>query len=172
MPEENTKPDYSFIMNQPGPELSKPKRTKKPFIVLAVAVVVLGALTVTALLVGKKSTNVQQTAVGQNEAKQFFDYLANNNIAAALALYNDDDRPPEADFKKDNDTSSKKVNFQACVFQQNLGIVNNSDQSVVVFRCPMFDKPTEHYIDFYLGFIQTSDGSVKLKLFMIKDIKQ
>jgi hypothetical protein len=173
MTEDNQKPDYSFIMNQPGPELAKSKRSKKPFILLAVAVVVLGSFTAAALLVGKKSTNVQQVATGRNEGTQFLNYIANNDTSGALQMYSEADRPDQESFNKNIiDGYGKRVDFKSCTFQENLGNVNNGGQNILVFRCPKNDNPAEHYIDFYLGFSQASDGTFKLRTFMVKEIKQ
>lgn len=162
----------------PEIELPKPKRSKKFFIIIGVVGIIVVAI-VTVALVSKKSTDVQETAqstqveVGQKEAAEFLKYIANKDTKSALLMYDEANRPEEKSFHDDIIVGyGKKVDFNSCAFQQDLGNVNNKSQTVFIFRCPLYKDPANKYIDFYLGFIKTSGGTVKLETFMVKEIKQ
>lgn len=85
MHDENQKPDYSFIMNQPGFEPTQPKRRPKGLMFVVIIVALLGVVTVVGIL-AKRSTNVKQVATSEQAAQQVASkYFAN----LAQAKYED-----------------------------------------------------------------------------------
>ncbi len=149
MTEENQKPDYSFIMNQPGPELGTPKRSKKPFLLLGAVVLVLGVVTVVGLVVGRKATNVKQQVLstGQQESAQFLEQLADGKTEESYNMYEQNNRPDKEYYTIFATQYPKRINMKTCTLRSDVSQVN-ADTSVFIYRCNYFSKPATSYIDF------------------------
>lgn len=84
MQDENQKPDYSFIMNQPGFEPTPPKRRPKGIMFVVAGVALVGVLAVVGIL-AQRSTNVKQVATPEQLAQQTVSQYLNNLGSAKYA---------------------------------------------------------------------------------------
>lgn len=90
MTDQNQKPDYSFIMNQPGFDQTPKKSSKKPLIFIGFGVVTLLVIVGIVAVVGKKSTNIQEASNAQrlalNTATTYMSNLAGKRYGEAYDL--------------------------------------------------------------------------------------
>lgn len=142
MTPDTSKPDYSFIMDQPGPNLEAPKRSKKPLIFIG------GMITIFVVLIGialisKKSTNVQQSVAGLNETKTLFGYMASNNVDGAYNSFQ-----PQASLDKTWFTDNfftpynQRFDMQSCTNQPKSYQLSDTDAKLV-FLCPFKDDKSK-----------------------------
>lgn len=96
MQDENQKPDYSFIMNQPGFEPPKPKRRPKGLMFVIIIVALLGVIAVVGIL-AKRSTNVKQVVTNdqqsaQQAASRYFSNLSGAKYEDAYDMLEPEDK--------------------------------------------------------------------------------
>jgi hypothetical protein len=170
MTEQNNKPNFDFIMNQPGSELETPKRSKKPVAILIAAVVFLGVLTAIGLVLARRSTNVQQIKnTGREESSQFLLLLADGKTEEAYNMYEQNSRPDKEFFMPSAISFPKRINMKACVLREDASHVTDAT-NVFVYRCNYFDKPSTSYIDFAFVF-QQINGKKQLTKVQTAEIK-
>lgn len=146
----NITPDYSFILNQSGPEV-KPKKSHKRLLMLVVTIVV-AALVVAAgvvVAVNKKVATVQVPAATvakvANVPAAFLEAINANQDAKAYALLGTDLRTNLAGdtFKNSiGDPFRQYVNLATCK------LVADSDNSdlTVTYSCPKKDASTGSFV--------------------------
>lgn len=168
MSQDNTKNDYSFITDQPGPDLGKPKRSKKPLIIIIGAVAVFALLIIIA--VSKKSTNVQQqVATGQEESEQFLTLVADGKSEEAYNMYELNSRPDKEIFAKFATEYPKGIDLKNCALK-NESVQITTETSLFVYRCYYFSQPHTTYIELGMLF-QQINGKKQLTHVELTDIK-
>lgn len=161
MQDENQKPDYSFIMNQPGFEPTPPKRRPKGLMFVVIIVALLGVITIVGLF-ARRSTNVKQVATSEQAAQQvastYFANLAQAKYADAHAMVSPTD--PEKVLSEEvfvntigpllNDTfdfstckitktieagsahiTSVRCNYKGSVLQETMAVTTNTSNGTV-----------------------------------------
>ncbi len=168
MPPENSKNDYSFITDQPVPESEEPRRSKKIFVVIGIAIVLLAALLLVGLLVTKKSTNIKPAPQpeGQAESAQFLQYLGHGDSEAAYNMY-----PPG--YRKDSEKAafqtyaksfSENIDVSRCSLRSDVSQIADN-VSVFVYRCHYFNKPDSKYVDYGLVFTKINGKKQLTQMF-------
>lgn len=127
-------------MNQPGPELEQPKRSKKPLIIIGFVVFAMLALIIVSLVVGKKSTDVQEVRVGSKEASALFIHIANNDSEQAYNLFQSQDAQDKVWFSENFvKLYNERFDMQNCVEQQDKYETTDTEAKLV-YSCPFKDQ--------------------------------
>ncbi len=171
MTPENSKNDYSFIMDQPGPELKKPKRSKKPLVVIGVAMVLLTGLMVTSLIISKRATNVKPGFNASQQSAQFLTYVANGEDENAFNMY-----APSKQIEKDffiNSFAKPFANLYDIKSCKEVPADASQGNTInVVYRCPRKSDPANKYVDLAFVYTQnTTSGNYELTSVTMKAIK-
>lgn len=162
MQEDNKKPNFDFIMSQPGAQLEKPKRSKKPLMVIGGAVMFLFILTAVALLTVKKSTNVQQA--GTPQASSLFLAVSNSSADDAFNLFE-----TQASLDKDWFTENflkpynERFDMKSCVQQADKYKTTDTDV-VLTYKCPFKDKSQGEYVTLVISVSKQTSKISKLEM--------
>lgn len=158
------KPDYSFIMNQPGHEVSQKKLSKKLIAIvglvgLLVIVIILGAITASNRNVQQQAAQTAATTVNKNDATAVIrDFLAKTEQGDYDAAYSRVDAQDTNPFTKDvfiNEAVPllKTLDLKSCVLAQE---VKTDSTSELVFGCSAKDSDKIFNLEFLV--VNTGQG--------------
>ncbi|MEI7683366.1 MAG: hypothetical protein WCJ24_03670 [Candidatus Saccharibacteria bacterium] len=157
---QSEKPDYSFILNQPGFE---PKKRKKPTVLLILAVAGVVVLVGTALVLSvfahvssQNGAKTQQDAANK-PVQDYFALIVNGKSDEAYNLFTPavQNRVTKTDFVQfSSGALNTSFDLSKCISKSNPQVTNQTAQ--ITYTCPTRDNKRK--ADFIMGLV--IDGNI------------